>query len=96
MIVLAFGFAALIAGTGLYMESFLSDQATGEFDTALMAKAQALASLTEMEGSEIAFDYEPKLMPEFERSERPDYFQFFFPGGRTFRSKQLDRADLPV
>ena len=95
MLVLAAGFAVLTAGAGLYMESFLSDQATGEFDTALMAKAQALASLTEMEGGEVAFDYEPKLMPEFERSERPDYFQFFFPKDKTFRSRRLDDSNLP-
>ena len=50
MLVLAMGFAALIVSTGVYVSAVVTDSVTGEFDAALLMKAQALVQLTEDEG----------------------------------------------
>jgi hypothetical protein len=61
----------------------------------LLVKARALAALSEQENGQIEFDYEPDSMPEYERLERPEYFQLWLDNGTAlFRSGRLDR-DLP-
>ncbi|MHC4577615.1 MAG: sensor histidine kinase [Planctomycetota bacterium] len=96
MLVLAAGFAVLIAGAGIFVESLLGERVTGEFDAALLAKARALVALTEQEDGQIELDYEPQFMPEFERSDRPDYFQIWLDDGTALhRSARLGREDLP-
>jgi signal transduction histidine kinase len=95
MLVLAAGFTVLIIGTGLYVASVASERVTGEFDAALLAKARALVALTEDEGGDVELDYTPKHMPEYERSERPEYFQFWLADGTMLlRSRRLTE-DLP-
>jgi two-component system sensor histidine kinase QseC len=95
ILVLVVGFAGLIAVAGVYMESLLRGQVTEEFDAALLVKARALVALSEQEDGQIEFDYEPGSMPEYERSERPEYFQLWLDDGTAlFRSGRLDR-DLP-
>ncbi|MHC4847227.1 MAG: sensor histidine kinase [Planctomycetota bacterium] len=103
LLILIAGFAVLIAGAGLLMEGSLRQQATAEFDAALIAEARALVSLTEQEivsgasGSEwqVEFDYDAVHMTQFEREEGPDYFQFWLEDGSLLmRSSRLD-ADLP-
>lgn len=95
-LVLVAGFALLIAATGLVLASEIETRLTGEFDQALLAKARALAALTEQEGGQIEFDYAPEHLPEFEREDDPEYFQFWLEDGQILlRSAQL-RADLPV
>ena len=98
MLVLAIGFAALIVSTGVYVSEVVSDSVTGEFDAALLMKAQALVQLTEDEGGQVELDYTPKHMSQFERSEKPEYFQFWLAdGSMLYRSKGLRSAneDLP-
>jgi two-component system sensor histidine kinase QseC len=95
ILVLVAGFAGLIAVAGVYMESLLRGQVTEEFDAALLVKARALVALSEQENGQIEFDYEPGSMPEYERGERPEYFQLWLDNGTAlFRSGRLDQ-DLP-
>jgi two-component system sensor histidine kinase QseC len=98
LLVLAAGFAALLAGTGVYVDGLLSRRLTEEFDVALRAQADALVGLVEEEdGGRIAFDYDEASMPQFERGDRPDYFEIFLESGLPLvRSTRLpaDR-DLP-
>ena len=96
MLVLAVGFAALILGAAAYAEHRLRGHATGEFDSALLARARALVAVTDQEDGVIEFDYKPELMPEFERKDDPDYFQLWLDDGTVrFRSRWLKKDDLP-
>jgi two-component system sensor histidine kinase QseC len=99
LLVLATGFAVLIAVSGLFVAGAVADRVTREFDATLLAKARALQALTEEESGTIQLDYTPEAMPEFERAERPEYFQFWLGDGTPLaagRSRGLrpDR-DLP-
>ena len=61
----------------------------------LLARARTFIALTEQEAGRIELDYVPAQMPEFERSERPDHFQFWRDDGPVlYRSARL-RGDLP-
>lgn len=96
MLVLAVGFAALILGGAAYAEHRLRGHVTGEFDAALLARARAIVALTDQEDGVIEFDYKPEFMPEFERKDTPDYFQFWLDDGTTpIRSRRLEKNDLP-
>ena len=95
LLVLAAGFAILIAGAAVFMESTLRDQASAEFDAALIAEARALVSLTEQEGGQVEFDYDAAYMTQFEREDNPDLFQFWLEdGSMLLRSTRLTK-DLP-
>ncbi len=88
-------FVVLVAGAGLLMARTIERRMTEEFDTVLVAQARALKSLTEEEAGQIEFDYVPDYMPEYEREEAPDYFQFWLDDGRVLlRSNRLEE-DLP-
>jgi two-component system sensor histidine kinase QseC len=95
LLVLAAGFAILIAGAAAFVEARIADHVTAEFDDALLTKAQTFVALTEQEGGRIELDYEPALMPEFEREEEPEYFQYWLEDGTPqYRSGRLG-TDLP-
>lgn len=66
----------------------------GEFDAALKANAQALTNMAEESENQFKFDSTGELMPEFDREERPDYFQVWLPNGSTLqRSPALGVED---
>ena len=94
-VVLATGLAVLVVAAGLALDRAVSDRVTEEFDEALVARARAFVALTEQEKGKIELDYTKETHPEFERAERPDYFQFWLDDGRSLlRSRHLDR-ELP-
>ncbi len=98
MIILAVGFAVLIAVTGYYVFDLLNERVTQEFDQALLTKARAFVAMTESEDGQIELDYHAAHMPEYEREEDPEYFQFWLDDGRMLlRSAQLEKSgtDLP-
>lgn len=100
MLVLSIGFAALIVATALYVEGLLRVRLTEDFDVALLAEGRALVALTgEDEEGVVEFEYAPEWMPQFERKERPDYFQIWLDDGTplpTGRSGSLPSGqDLP-
>jgi len=75
-----------------YSRAFL----IAEFDAGLRSKALALVTLTEERAGKIELNFADEFMPEFERGERPDYFQVWLAGGKTLeRSRSLKGADLP-
>jgi signal transduction histidine kinase len=94
---LATGFVALTAVAGLWVDRAVAAHATGELDAALATKARAFAALTENERGRIELDYTPTTMPEYEREDRPEYFQFWLDDGTVLlRSRRLAPAhDLP-
>jgi len=98
LLVLASGFTLLIGGAGIYLERTLASRVTEEFDDSLVTRARALAQLTEHEAGHVEFDYVPAHMPEYERSRRPAYFEFWLEDGTPlFRSPHVpgDLLDGP-
>lgn len=62
----------------------------------LLAKAQALVTLTKQEGAEVELEFTDEVMPEFEAAENPQYFQLWLSGDEILgRSKSLHGGDLP-
>ncbi|MGQ0612174.1 MAG: ATP-binding protein [Planctomycetaceae bacterium] len=101
ILLLSGGFAILLALAGVDLAGRVRERVTEEFDEALLAKVQALVALTEEENGRIELDYVPSAMPEFERAEAPDYFQFWLDDGTVLlRSRHLQgdlpRRDLPL
>jgi signal transduction histidine kinase len=95
LLVLATGFGVLTVGSGLVLSDVVAARITAEFDTVLLAKARAFVALTEQEAGQIELDYVPETMPEFERAERPEYFQYWLDDGTMLlRSRRL-LVDLP-
>ena len=83
-----------LTGIGLYVYSraFL----VREFDTALRSKAVALITLTEKKHNGVELNFADEFMPEFERRDRPEYFQMWLASGATLeRSRSLRDGDLP-
>jgi signal transduction histidine kinase len=93
---LALGFTGLVVVAGWSAAAALCRRATADFDAVLLARARALLCLTDQEQGRIEFDYQPAAMPEFERANQPDYFEFWLDDGLVLlRSSRLDR-DLPL
>jgi heavy metal sensor kinase len=67
-----------------------------EFDTATHAKARVVASNVEVKNGVIRVDEVNEThIPEFERTEKPEYFQVWTDDGRTLaKSARLGSADL--
>ena len=69
-----------------------------EFDYSLRTKAHDFATLTERENGRYELEFADKPMPEFRRSEHPEYFMVQLRGGKILaRSLSLGTAalDLP-
>lgn len=67
-----------------------------EFDAALLTKAQTLSQMIYRHPQGVEIDFADEYLPEFERSERPDYFQVRFSDGTVVkRSASLGTNDLP-
>lgn len=84
-----FGAGLLALGTAVWWEL------TASFDMALRARAMTLASLTEVEGGKLAFDFSADLLRQY-AAERPrNYFELWAAdGARLTRSLSLRDADL--
>lgn len=97
VLVLGTGLLVLFGAAGAFTAGALSDRVTEEFDAGLISRLRALRALTEQEGGRIEFDYRPGALPEFERADAPEYFQFWLDDGRPLlRSARMPAGtDLP-
>ena len=86
----------LLLGAGCLTVYFCARAALrGEFDAGLHAKAQALATLTEHQGSRPEMDFADEHLPNFEQG-GADFFELWDAEGRTVeRSRSLRGAHLP-
>jgi len=67
-----------------------------EFDEALLEKAQALATLVLREDHSVEISFAGEYMPEFERTENSEYFEFRLPDGTEIgRSASLGKHHMP-
>lgn len=95
---LALGLLLVFGAAGALTASALCSRVTEEFDDGLIARARALQALTEQESGRIEFDYRPGALPEFERAEAPEYFQFWLEDGQVLlrSSRMPEGVDLPL
>jgi two-component system sensor histidine kinase QseC len=93
MLVLSLGL--LLLGSGGLLYTVIRAQLVGEFDRVLLAKSQALISLTEDIGTAIELDFADAFMPEFEATENPEYFALWRASGELIhRSPSLVEPEL--
>lgn len=89
-------FGLFWGGGSLALYLAISDALVSEFDQALRAKAQELATATEYEQGKIDTDFTGELLSSFTRSRSPDYFQLrIFDGATLRRSPAIQDSDLP-
>jgi len=87
--------AAVLSALAIALFALMRSSLLQQFDDSLLAKAQALAALVEVEKGKIELDRAENGMPEFERGEKPEYFQIWLADGRTLaRSASLKGRDL--
>jgi signal transduction histidine kinase len=88
------GAAGVLLVGGLTLRTIVVDALQAEFDAALSAKAQTLVALTEQEGGEIEFEFDPEHMPEFGIGARPEYFELWVPDDSPVRrSPSFEASD---
>lgn len=90
------GIALLLVLFGFGVYEAIRRALMGEFDSALAATARSLAAAVEHDEGEIEIEFDVRKLPEFDRTERPAYFQFWRTDGTVLRrSPSLGQADLP-
>jgi heavy metal sensor kinase len=91
------GTLAIVVGAGSELYATTRSSLRHAFDDTLVARARALASLVEYDDGRLEFEIDNRTLPEFSRSERPDYFEIREPDGRVLaRSPSLAGMDLPL
>jgi two-component system sensor histidine kinase QseC len=86
----------LLVGSGALLYTIIRAQLIGEFDRALLAKAQALIMLTEDDGQKVEIDVADKFMPEFAATDTPEYFALWQASGQLIaKSPSLGEHQLP-
>lgn len=85
----------ILLAAGCFLYGLIRSALLAEFDTALLAKARALASLSELDAGRFELDLEAAQMPGFEPGQRPEYFKIWSSDGSTLaRSASLAQASL--
>lgn len=92
--------ATAITAAALIVLGFTIDEAVrhvllSEFDAALLAKAQSLASMVEQHRGRVAFEFDPDRMPEFKAAQNPEYFEIWLEGRPFARSASLADRNFP-
>ncbi len=94
---IAAGTAVILLFSGLVIDRGIEARLLLDFDRSLLARARALATLTELEvGRGYNLEFADEVMPEFSRRSAPDFFQVWVESGRVLeRSRSLGEGDLP-
>ncbi len=93
---LLLGIAALIIVAGTACHRLVGTLLLDRLDRALVAKARTLGALVEREVFGMEFAFSDDLMPEFSRTERPEFFQIWLDDGKELaRSRRLGNESLP-
>ena len=88
------GVLVIACSVGCYL--VIETTLTRQFDQALMDKVASLGGLLELELEGVEWQFSDRVMPEFSRPERPEYFQLWREDGTVFdRSRSLGERDLP-
>ena len=91
----AAGTAAVLLACGLVLYERIDRALRAEFDEALVARARSLTALAEQDGYELEFELTEFSLPEFEPSDRAEYYQIRLPDDTVLaRSPSLGEAAL--
>ena len=94
----------VLAAAAIFLFIRVSSQVEAVFDRALLDRAQAMISLTELDDEGLEFDFAGEdVMPEFDSEEDPQYYQLWVQsedlwiqgGESSLRSPLLKDSDLP-
>lgn len=89
--------AILLIGGGAGLHLTLRKTLTGQFDNALVTKAQALVIASEIDDGEFEIDLDIQAFAGFGSSSPGDYFEVYGPAGHPLkRSPSLGDSDLPL
>lgn len=96
LVSLLLGSTVLVLAVGLGSAAWVARQLEAELDSAMLAKARALLTLTKQEAGQVEIDFADELMPEFEAASEPEYFELWLADGSVIeRSRSLGEGDLP-
>lgn len=91
----AIGTVLVLSASGLILYALVRASLIAEFDGALVAKARALSALVEQEGHRFEMEFDQRGMDEFERADRPEFFQLWLTDRIVLaRSRSLEGRDL--
>jgi signal transduction histidine kinase len=89
-------FFVLIAITGLAIFLFTKAYLENQFNSSLLAKAEAIMSLTESSGSRIELEFSDEIMVAYDRG-GSDFFEIYRSDGKSLeRSRSLGELHLPL
>ncbi len=95
-LLLVISLGLLLVGSGGVLYTIIRAQLIGEFNRVLLAKAQALITLTDDNGQTIEIDIADKFMPEFDTADNPKYFTLWRASGELIaKSPSLGKHHLP-
>ncbi len=94
---LTIGFGCLLAAGGVALYLAVRSVLIRDFDTALLARAQALVTLTEDQGGRVELEFAEEVMTEFKSGSPAAYFELSYRNGPVIeRSPSLRGRDLPL
>ncbi len=92
----AIGTATVFSAAGISLYGLIRASLLAEFDRSLGTKARELAAVVEQENDEIEVELDELGMPEFDRTDRPEYFQVWLADGPVLaKSRSLAGGNLP-
>jgi two-component system, OmpR family, heavy metal sensor histidine kinase CusS len=89
------GSTLVLSVSGIILYLLVRASLWTEFDDALAGRARTLAAMVEQEEGQVEFAVDNLNMPEFERTDRPEYLQLWQDNGKVLvRSGSLRGGDL--
>ena len=88
------GAALALAGAGLVVYIVVTRSLEAQFDRNLTDRVQGFASILFQVEDRVEFEFSDELMPEYEREERPAYFQVWFEDGELLEGREAIQADM--
>ena len=90
------GTAIILVGSGTVLYALVRASLLREFDKALRDKAASLSALVEQSGDDIVLEFTEEDMIEFQRTQRPEFFQVWREDGTVAgKSPLLKTESLP-
>ena len=88
------GILLLLTVFSLIVYSVIRRALINQFDASLTSTAQILAASAELNDGEIDLELDVEYMQEFQRTDRPTYYQLWHKGTVVMRSPSLGKDDL--
>ena len=93
----ATGTTLVLLASSALLYALISRALWSEYDASLATKLRSLAVMVEQEGGQLELDFHEAHLPEFERADRPEFYQAWLSGGEVLaRSRSLGNRDLEL